>query len=61
MNQFVATTSGTVAGIAGVVAGHPFDTVKVRLQSQGSAIVYSGPFDCLLKTIRNENVNLCNL
>lgn len=26
--------SGTISGAAGVLAGHPFDTVKVRLQTQ---------------------------
>ncbi|KAL6050302.1 Mitochondrial basic amino acids transporter [Balamuthia mandrillaris] len=26
-------TAGTISGIAGVVVGHPFDTVKVRLQT----------------------------
>ncbi|KDO17215.1 hypothetical protein SPRG_17366, partial [Saprolegnia parasitica CBS 223.65] len=26
--------AGTVGGVAGIVAGHPLDTIKVRLQTQ---------------------------
>jgi len=28
-------TAGTVAGVSGVIVGHPFDTIKVRLQANG--------------------------
>lgn len=36
--------------------GHPLDTVKVRLQTQGVIKTYSGMFDCLFKMARHEGV-----
>ena len=40
------------------MVGHPFDTLKVRLQVDGAAGArkYKGPLDCLIKTVRNEGV-----
>lgn len=35
--------------------GHPFDTIKVRLQTS-DATRFSGPLQCLLQTIRNEGL-----
>lgn len=35
--------------------GHPFDTIKVRLQTS-SKTQFRGPLECLLQTIRNEGV-----
>lgn len=44
-------------GIAVVAVGHPFDTVKVRLQTQSiSNPVYSGAIDCLKKTLKWEGI-----
>jgi len=38
-----------------VVVGHPFDTIKVRLQTQSSTNpVYSGTADCVRKTVSKE-------
>lgn len=37
------------------VVGHPFDTVKVRLQTT-DATRFSGPLQCVLQTVRNEGV-----
>lgn len=38
------------------IKSHPFDTIKVRLQtSQHSQ--FKGPLDCLLQTLRKEGVN----
>jgi solute carrier family 25 carnitine/acylcarnitine transporter 20/29 len=52
MKDFVA---GTVGGIAGIIAGHPFDTVKVRIQTQPT--VYSGgTFQCLYQIAKKESV-----
>ncbi|EEQ91142.1 mitochondrial carrier protein [Blastomyces dermatitidis ER-3] len=45
--------AGVFSGIAKLSVGHPFDTIKVRLQTTKSA-QFSGPLDCLLKTVRNE-------
>eukprot|EP00471_Norrisiella_sphaerica_P009550 CAMPEP_0184494732 /NCGR_PEP_ID=MMETSP0113_2-20130426/29453_1 /TAXON_ID=91329 /ORGANISM="Norrisiella sphaerica, Strain BC52" /LENGTH=328 /DNA_ID=CAMNT_0026880607 /DNA_START=55 /DNA_END=1041 /DNA_ORIENTATION=- len=50
--------AGTAAGIAQVAVGHPFDTVKVRLQTQTSADgVFKGTLDCAVKTFRYEGVS----
>ncbi|CAG0889708.1 unnamed protein product [Cyprideis torosa] len=50
--------AGCVGGAAGVVVGHPFDTIKVRLQTQSSANpMYKGAVDCCLKTIRSESIS----
>lgn len=45
--EFIA---GTMAGIAVTLTGHPFDTVKVRMQS-GS---FDGLINCILRTIKAD-------
>jgi solute carrier family 25 (mitochondrial carnitine/acylcarnitine transporter), member 20/29 len=45
--------SGYGSGIALVLAGHSFDTMKVRLQTGGGTL-FSGPIDCLVQTIKKE-------
>lgn len=37
------------------VVGHPFDTIKVRLQTSSSSH-FSGPLDCVLQTVRHEGL-----
>ncbi len=39
--------AGSVGGITQVLTGQPFDTVKVRLQTQPHPPVYSGVGDCV--------------
>src|SRR3989338_6574895 len=51
-SHFVA---GTVAGMSGVVVGYPFDTVKVRMQTQVTKI-YSSSWVCVKKTMRREGI-----
>jgi len=55
LKNFIA---GSVSGFALVAAGHPFDTIKVRMQSQGASTAthprFSGPLDCLKQSIRRE-------
>ncbi|KAI9312383.1 mitochondrial carrier domain-containing protein [Dichotomocladium elegans] len=46
--------SGLVAGLAGLATGHPFDAVKVRLQTPAGE--YRGFLDCLRVTLRQEKV-----
>jgi len=51
--------AGGFGGVCLVVAGHPLDTIKVRLQTQpqappGKPAVYSGTWDCFTKIIKNE-------
>lgn len=51
------STSGTVAGIALCLTGHPFDTIKVRLQTQSSqGRLFNGAWDCLVKTLKWEGI-----
>ncbi|KAG0144005.1 hypothetical protein CROQUDRAFT_660544 [Cronartium quercuum f. sp. fusiforme G11] len=49
---------GSVAGICSKIFEHPFDLVKVRLQSQplDQALRFRGPFDCFRKTTAQEGV-----
>ncbi|EAS36956.3 amino acid transporter Arg-13 [Coccidioides immitis RS] len=49
---------GSVAGIAGKYIEYPFDTVKVRLQSQpdGLPLRYKGPIDCFRQSLQAEGV-----
>ncbi|KAI8943152.1 hypothetical protein NX059_001181 [Plenodomus lindquistii] len=45
--------AGVFSGIAKLSVGHPFDTVKVRLQTTQKS-QFKGPLDCLLQTLRKE-------
>lgn len=52
-------TAGTLAGVAQLLVGHPFDTIKVKLQAQptpapGQPPMYSGAMDAVRKTIAAE-------
>ncbi|EEB05607.2 carrier with solute carrier repeats [Schizosaccharomyces japonicus yFS275] len=52
--DFVA---GAAGGVAQVLAGQPFDCVKVRLQSQAAgAPEYTNAVDCVQKIIKNEGL-----
>jgi ornithine carrier protein len=47
---------GSIAGMVGKYIEYPFDTVKVRLQSQpdGVPLRYTGPLDCFKKSLQRE-------
>ncbi|KAJ9659005.1 carnitine transporter [Coniosporium apollinis] len=47
--------AGGVGGVCAVIVGHPFDLVKVRLQTAEKG-VYSGAMDVVRKTIAREGV-----
>ncbi|MCJ1450563.1 hypothetical protein MMC28_000896 [Mycoblastus sanguinarius] len=47
--------AGVFSGIAKLSVGHPFDTIKVRLQTSEKT-QFKGPLDCLLQTVRKEGV-----
>ena len=50
--------AGTCAGINVTIVGHPFDTLKVRLQTQPTdKPVYNGLVDCFKKTIKWEGIS----
>jgi solute carrier family 25 carnitine/acylcarnitine transporter 20/29 len=51
--------AGTAGGVCQLLVGHPFDTLKTKLQSQGAAAAaarFSGPGDALVRTFREEGV-----
>jgi hypothetical protein len=52
-SNYKGFVGGVFSGIAKLSVGHPFDTIKVRLQTSTST-QFAGPLDCLLKTVRNE-------
>ncbi|POW11945.1 hypothetical protein PSHT_08229 [Puccinia striiformis] len=45
--------AGVLSGLTKLAVGHPFDTIKLRIQC-ASPGVYNGPMDCFLQTIRKE-------
>lgn len=49
---------GSLAGIAGKFIEYPFDTVKVRLQSQPNHLPlrYTGPLECFRQSIRADGI-----
>lgn len=47
---------GTVGGILGIVASYPFDTVKVKIQTQ-SHLYPSKMIDCFKFIVKNEGVS----
>jgi hypothetical protein len=49
--DFVA---GCAAGVCSTFVGHPFDTVKVRLQMGSAGAGVTGPVSCALRTVRRE-------
>ncbi|CAG9463121.1 unnamed protein product [Pedinophyceae sp. YPF-701] len=47
--------AGTCGGVVVTLVGHPFDTLKVRLQTQpADKPIYSGVVDCAKKTVQWE-------
>ncbi|GAA5973159.1 hypothetical protein JCM21900_003680 [Sporobolomyces salmonicolor] len=53
--------AGTVAGIASLLTGHPFDTIKVRLQTQrqvtdGREKYYRNAWHAFARVVREEKV-----
>ncbi|KAJ3101589.1 carnitine transporter [Phlyctochytrium planicorne] len=53
VDQLKAFLSGGFGGIANVLAGHPFDTLKVRLQTSNQ---YKGLADCFRQTVAKEGL-----
>ncbi|XP_034027939.1 mitochondrial carnitine/acylcarnitine carrier protein [Thalassophryne amazonica] len=53
--------AGGVGGAFLLLAGHPLDTIKVRLHTQpkascGQYVLYTGTYDCLRKTVSKEGL-----
>ncbi|CDM37688.1 hypothetical protein DTO013E5_6231 [Penicillium roqueforti] len=53
--QLRSLAAGAVGGLCAVVVGHPFDLVKVRLQTAEKG-VYSGAMDVVRKTVAREGL-----
>lgn len=58
VRRFIA---GYASGISLVLVGHPFDTIKVRLQTDGGGGVdqpkrFNGVVDCVKQTVRKEGI-----
>ena len=48
-------------GGAGVLAGYPLDTVKVKIQTQdvsSGGLKYKGTLDCLIKLVKKDGVSV---
>ena len=54
-SNYKGFVAGVFSGIAKLSVGHPFDTIKVRMQTSQNA-QFNGPLDCLMKTVRNEGL-----
>lgn len=49
--------AGGCGGVSATVVGHPFDTIKVRLQTQSATNpLYRGTWDCVGQTVKKEGV-----
>ncbi|KAG5927415.1 hypothetical protein E4U42_002287 [Claviceps africana] len=47
--------SGIFSGLAKLIVGHPFDTIKVRLQTTNKGH-FTGPLACVTQTLKNEGI-----
>ncbi|KYK60461.1 mitochondrial carrier protein [Drechmeria coniospora] len=47
--------AGVFSGVAKLSVGHPFDTIKVRLQTTEAAR-FAGPLQCVVQTVRGEGI-----
>ncbi|ATY66515.1 Mitochondrial carrier domain [Cordyceps militaris] len=52
-HDYKGFVAGVGSGISKLAVGHPFDTVKVRLQSSDR---FAGPLECVRQTVRLEGV-----
>ncbi|RAK87238.1 alpha-1,6 mannosyltransferase subunit [Aspergillus costaricaensis CBS 115574] len=55
-HDYKGFVAGVFSGIAKLSVGHPFDTIKVRLQTSHDGH-FRGPLDCVLQTVRKEGVS----
>lgn len=54
-NNYKGFVAGVFSGVAKLSVGHPFDTIKVRLQTSNK-VQFRGAWDCLLQTVRKEGI-----
>lgn len=55
VSSFRSLAAGGVGGVCAVLVGHPFDLVKVRMQTAEKG-VYSGAMDVVKKSIAREGL-----
>lgn len=55
IQQLRSLAAGAAGGLCAVVVGHPFDLVKVRLQTAEKG-VYAGAMDVVRKTVAREGL-----
>ena len=55
LSQLRAFAAGGFGGICAVIVGHPFDLIKVRLQT-AEAGVYKGAIDALKKSVAKDGL-----
>ena len=55
LTQIRSFAAGGVGGFCAVIVGHPFDLVKVRLQTAEKG-VYSGAIDVVKRTVAREGL-----
>ncbi len=60
-SSFRSLVAGAVGGFCAVIVGHPFDLVKVRMQTAEKG-VYSGALDCFRRGVAKEGLRkVCRL
>ena len=52
--KYLGFNSGIFSAITKNAVGHPFHTVKVRLQTSEGR--FKGPMECVFKTFRSESI-----
>lgn len=55
VSSFRSLAAGGVGGVCAVIVGHPFDLVKVRMQTAEKG-VYTGAIDVVKKTVAREGL-----
>jgi hypothetical protein len=53
---FRNVAAGMVAGAAGVISGHPFDTVKVRMQNERTRTKGAGAVRTFVNIVQQDKV-----
>lgn len=54
MNWIIDFLSGSISGAAGIMIGHPLDTIKCRMQIDPSA--YSNMFTASIRIVKEEKI-----
>lgn len=55
LHKYKGFVAGVFSGITKLSVGHPFDTIKVRLQTTSNAH-FHGPLDCVTQTLKKEGL-----